>query len=257
MASTKGPGRFLKLTLAVAVSAALVVSCSGNVKNPESAVKKMVKAYGGEKNLPLLTNFEGKGFRRQLPPGHVATNYPFDIFQSGTNYKTKTYRLREGRVIDVQLLVINETERFSWSFETGAAVIPEWEVEMIGYRLPLILEKLNGGGLDIEHVESAFWDGIYHIKFTEGDNIVDVGLDEESFLVRQVLISSVSDSEFSFKEEYSDYVKTDGIWFPNRFTGYYKDLEYYEFLVPVVRFGIDFPDDRFTVMESDTTAIVR
>ena len=257
MASTKGPGRFLHLTLALAVSAALLVSCSGSVKNPEAAVKKMVKAYGGEKNLPLLTNFEGKGFRKQLPPGHVAINYPFDVFQSGSNYKTKTYRLQEGRVIDVQLLVINETERFSWSHRTGAAAIPEWEVEMIGYRLPMILEKLNSGGLDLEHVESAYWDGIYHIKFTEGDNIVDVGLDEESFLVRNVSILSVSDTSFSFKEEYEDYVKTDGIWFPNRFLGYYKDFVYYEIVVPVVRFGVDFPDDRFTVMESDTAAIVR
>lgn len=257
MASIKGPGRFLRLTLVLAVSAALVLSCSGNVKNPESAVKKMVKAYGGEKNLPLLTSFEGKGFRRQLPPGHVVTNYPFDLSQDGMNYKTKTYRLREGRVIDVQLLVINENERFSWSFGTGATDIPEWEVEMIGYRLPLILEKLNSGGLELEHVESAYWDGQYHIKFFEGDNIVDVGLDEESFLVRQVSITSVSDSIFSFKEEYIDYVKTDGIWFPNRFLGYYKDLIYYEFIVPVVSFGVDFPDGHFTVTESDTVKTVQ
>ena len=257
MASIKGPGGFLGLALALAVSAALVASCSGNSKNPEAAVKQMVKAYGGEKNIPLLTSFEGRGFRKQLPPGHVATNYPLDIFQSGMNYKTKTYRLREGIVIDVQLLVINESERFSWSRGTGAMAVPEWEVDMIRYRLPMIIEKLDAGGLDLEHVESAYWDGLYHIKFTEGDNIVDVGLGEESFLVNQVSISSVSDTSFSFREEYSDYVMTDGIFFPNRFLGYYKNLIYYEFLVPVVRFGVEYPDDYFTVTESDTADIGR
>ncbi len=252
-----GSGRFFRITLALVAVAVLVMSCSGSVKNPEAAVKKMVKAYGGEKNIPLLTSFEGKGFRKQLPPGHVATNYPFDIFQNGMKYKTKTYRVREGRVVDLQLLVINESDRFSWSRGTGEASVPEWEVEMIGYRLPMILELLNAGEHELEHVESKLWDGLYHIRFSERDNIVDIGLDEESFLVRQVSIVSASDSSFSFKEEYSDYVKTDGIWFPNRFLGYYKDLIYYEFIVPVVRFGVDFSDDLFTVMESDTAAAMQ
>lgn len=252
-----GSGRIIKITLALLAAAVLIVSCSGSAKNPESAVKKMIKAYGGEKNIPLLTSFEGRGFRKQLPPGHVATNYPFDLFQDGMKYKTKTYRVREGEVIDVQLLVVNESERFSWSRETGAATIPEWEVEMIGYRMPMIIDKLNTGGLELEHVESEYWDGIYHIKFVEGDNIVDVGLDEESYLVRHVGIKSVSDSSFAFKEEYSDYVKTDGIWFPNRFVGLYKELIYYEFLIPVVSFGVDFPEGQFTVLESDTAAVMR
>ena len=257
MASKTGSGRIARITLVLLAAAVLITSCSGSVKNPESAVKRRVKAYGGEKNIPLLTSFEGRGFRKQLPPGHVATNYPFDLFQDGKNYKTRTIRLREGEVTDIQLLVINENERFSWSRGTGAAEIPEWEVEMIGYRLPMIIDKLNAGGLELEHVESEFWDGLYHVKFVEGDNIVDVGLDEESFLVMNVTITSVSDAEFSFKEEYSDYVKTDGIWFPNRFIGLYKELIYYEFLIPVVRFGVDFPEGRFTVMESDTAAAMR
>jgi len=81
VASTTGSGRFFKLTLALAAAAALIVSCSGSVKNPEGAVDKMLKAYGGEKNVPLLINFEGRGFMKQLPPGHVATNHQFDIFQ--------------------------------------------------------------------------------------------------------------------------------------------------------------------------------
>ena len=256
MASTKQSGRFFRLTLALAASAALIASCSGGVKNPEDAVNKMLKAYGGEKNIFLLTNFEGRGFRKQLPPGHVATNYPFDIFQRGFDYKTKTYRVLEGQVVDVQLLVINRNERFSWSLGTGEATVSEWEVEMLGYRFPMILDRLNGGELDLEHVESKFWDGLYHIRFEEKDNIVDVGLDEESFLVRQVSIVSVSDSSFSFREEYSDYVRTDGIWFPNRFIGYYKDVQYFEFLIPVVKFGVEFSDEIFTVMESDTAIVV-
>jgi len=80
-----------------------------------------------------------------------------------------------------------------------------------------------------------------------------VGLNEQSFLVREVSVTSTADSTFSFREEYSDYVKTDDIWFPNRFTGYFKDKMYFEFFIPVVRFGVEFPDSFFTVIESDTT----
>ena len=254
MASMTGSGRFVKLTLALVAAAALIASCSEDVKDPEDAVDRMVKAYGGDGNIPLLTSFEGRGFRKQLPPGHVVTNYPFDIFQRGMEYKTKTYKVLEGQVVDLQLLVINESERFAWARGKGEADVPEWEVEMIGYRFQMIIDHLNSGGLSLEHVESEYWDGLYHIRFEEKDNIVDVGLDEESFLVRRVDIISASDSSFSFREEYGDYVKTDGIWFPNRFIGYYRDVEYFEFLIPVVSFGIDFSDDFFTVMESDTAA---
>lgn len=249
-----GSSRFIKVALSLLTAAVLITSCSGSVKNPESAVKKMVNAYGGEKNIPLLTSFEGRGFRKQLPPGHVATNYPFDVFQRKMEYKTKTYRVIDGNVVDLQILVVNRNEMYSWSMKTGIAEVPGWEVEMIGYRFPMILDKLSAGGLDLEHVESEYWDGLYHIRFKEGDNNIDVGLDEETFLIKHVLVTSLSDPEFSFKEEYSDHVKTDGIWFPNRFTGYFKDKEYFEFIIPVVRFGIEFPDELFTVMESDTAA---
>ena len=248
-------GRLFRLTLVLAASAALIASCSGSVKRPEDAVDRMLKAYGGEKNIPLLTNFEGRGFRKQIPLIHVATNYPFDIYQRGLDYKTKTYNILEGQVVDFQLLVVKDGERFAWSRGTGVAAVPEWEAEMIGYRFPMILVRLNDSELDLEHVESKYWDGLYHIRFEEKDNIVDVGLDEESFLVKQVEIVSVVDTSFSFKEEYSDFVKTDGIWFPNRFIGYFKEEEYFEFLIPVVKFGVDFPDDAFTVTESDTVIV--
>ncbi len=252
----KGSGRLFRSMLALAALAALVASCSGSVKKPEAAVDKMLKAYGGGKNLPLLTSYEGRGFRKQLPPGHVATNYPFDVFQRKLEYKTKTYKVLDGQVVDIQLLIVNNNEKFSWSRGAGVSDVPGWEAEMIGYRFPMILDRLSAGGIDLEHVESEFWDGIYHINFVEGDNIVDVGLDEESFLVRQISVRSRANPDFSFKEEYSDYVKTDGIWFPNRFTGYYKDAEYFEFIIPVVRFGVEFSDDIFSVMDSDTATVL-
>jgi len=251
--STKGRGGMMRTALALSALTALVFSCSNGAGDPQSVVRKMVGAYGGDRNIPKLTSFEGHGFRKQLPTGHVATSYPLDVFQDGMFYKSKTFLVREGELVDIQLLVIGKTERFSWSKRTGAAVVPEWEVEMIGYRLPMILERLTRGDLDLEHAESEFWDGLYHVRFTEGDNIVNVGLDENSFLVRQVQISSVSDTSFSFKEEYQNYVKTDGIWFPNRFLGTFKGFDYYEFLIPVVKFGVEFPEDFFTVSVEDTT----
>jgi len=250
--SMKGSGGSLRRALALAALAALVASCSGSVKKPEKAVSRMLKAYGGEKNVQLLTSYTGRGFRKQLPEGHVATNYPFDVFQRRMDYKTKTYRIIDGEVADLQILVVNGDEHFSWSRGTGRGAVPEWEVEMIGYRFPMIIERLSAGDLELEHVESPYWDGQYHVQFEERDNIVNVGLDEKSFLVRQVSISSSADTSFSFREEYSDYVKTAGIWFPNRFTGYYKDSVYYEFLIPVVSFGVEFADDAFRLTGSDT-----
>ena len=255
MASMTESGRFFRSILVMAAFAALVASCSGSVKGPEDAVNRMLKAYGGEKNIPLLTNFEGRGFRKQLPLIHVSTSYPFDIFQSGLDYKTKTYNILEGQVVDFQLLTVNKGERFAWSRGTGVAPVPEWEAGVIGYRFPMILMRLNEGGLDLKHVESKYWDGMYHIRFEEDENIVDVGLDEQSFLVRQVEIISVHDSTFSFREEYGDFVRTDGIWFPNRFSGFYKNREYFEFLIPVVKLGVDFDDSFFAVSESDTVIV--
>ena len=135
-----GSRRLFRTALALAALAVLVASCSGSVKKPEAAVDKMLKAYGGGKNLPLLTTYEGRGFRKQLPQGHVATNYPFDVFQRKMDYKTKTYRVLEGQVVDLQLLIVNKNERFAWSLGAGTAAVPEWEVDMIGYRFPMILE---------------------------------------------------------------------------------------------------------------------
>ncbi len=247
-----GSGGLFRTALAVAALAALIASCSGSVKNPEAAVDRMLKAYGGVKNLPLITTFEGRGFRKQIPEGQVATNYPFDIFQRKLEYKTRTYRILDGRIVELQILIVNNNENFIWTLGSGASEVPEWEVELIAYRFPMILDKLSAGGLELKRVESEYWDGMYHIGFEEGDNIVDVGLDEKSFHVRQISVRSLANPDFSFKEEYGDYVKTDGIWFPNRFIGYFKDDEYFEFLIPVVRFGNEFPDDFFTVMESDT-----
>jgi len=255
VADNRGSGGFFRTALALAALAAMIASCTGSVRKPEDAVSRMLKAYGGEKNLPLLTSYVGRGFRKQLPAGHVATNYPFDVFQRKMDYKTRTYRVIDGEVADVQVLIVNKDEHFSWSRGTGIGSVPEWEVEMIGYRFPMILERLSAGDLRLEHVESDYWDGQYHILFEERDNIVNVGLDEETFLVKQVTISSTADTSFSFREEYGEYVKTDGIWFPDRFTGYYRDILYYEFLVPVVSFGAEFAEDAFYLTESDTVTV--
>ena len=256
MVSIKGPGKGIISILALVAMTALAVSCSGNLKDPGDAVGKMLKAHGGEKALPLLTSYEGRGFRKQIPPGQVATNYPFDVSQRGTEYLTRTYRILEGQVADLQVLVVGKDEQYAWSRGGGRTEVPPWEAEMIVYRFPMILERLSAGDLELEHVESEYWDGMYHVRFVERDNIVDVGIDEKTFLVGAVSVVSSADSSFSFKEEYRDYVRTDGLWFPNRFIGYFRDTEYYEFIIPVVRFGVEFPEGAFAISESDTAVSI-
>ena len=242
-----------KTALALAVTAALLMSCSGSVSSPEQAVDRMVKAYGGEDNLLKLMDFEGRGFRKKIPGTQVVTHYPFDIFQSGRRYKTRTYRVSEGQAVDVQVVIVGDRETFAWSYSKGEAAVPEWEVDIIKYKFPAVLAYLTGGGATLEHRESEIWDGLYHITFTDGDDRVDIGLDEKTWLVKETTVTSVSDAGFSFREEYSDYVKTDGIWFPGRFTGTFRDEEYYEFMVPVVVLGAGIADDVFTLQPGDTS----
>jgi hypothetical protein len=82
---------------------------------------------------------------------------------------------------------------------------------------------------------------------------VVLGIDGRTWLLESVEIRSMSDSTFSYRETYEDYVKTDDIWFPSRFLGFYKGRKYYEFMITVVELGAGLEEDFFTLTQSDTT----
>ena len=248
-----GSGRPAWLAPAALAVALLLVSCSGGVKDPQDALDRMIEAYGGEKNIPVLTSFEGRGFRKKIPAMQVATNYPFDIYQKGMMFKTRTYLVNSGQVQDIQLLIIGEKGMLAWTRSLGVTNPPRWEAEMIKYKFPAVLDWIATAEPEGTRVGEELQDGMYRVRLQDGSNIITLGLDEETWLLGEVSIENVSDSTFSYIEAYKDYVKTDGIWFPNRFSGAFKGKPYYEYVIPVLRLGVDFPDGTFDFSESDTT----
>lgn len=226
-------------------------TCSKDV-GPEKAIGRMIRAYGGGKGIARLTSYSGKGFVKQLPLIHVAASYPFDVYQKGRLYKTVMYNVKDGIVFDKQVLLVNETDRIQWTRSSGFSSLPEWEVELIRYRFPLLLEWLPASGISGRHVPSEFRDGKYRLRFEDGDDLLTLVLDDSSWLLAEMHLESASDSTFMFREIYEDYRRVDGIWFPNRFSAAYRGREYYEYLIPVIEIGVDFPDGFFVLSESDT-----
>lgn len=237
---------------AVLLAGLALASCSTGVRKPEDVVDRMMAAYGGPGNLPLLTSYSGKGFMKQIPVGHVAMSYPFDVYQKGRLYKTKTWQIREGMPVDMQVLVVSDTTQVRWTYSTGYAPVPEWEVDLLEYRFPLVLEWLPASGLPGRLIDEKPEDGAWRVRFERGEDLLTLVVDADTWLLRGMILENAADSLFSFSETYSDYRKVDGVWFPNRFSASFRGVRYYEFLVPAIELGADLPDDFFAVTPADT-----
>lgn len=240
------------LRIPAAVVCLVMVSCSAGVREPDDVVDRMIGAYGGSGNLPLLANYTGKGFMKQIPLGHVAISHPFDVYQKGMLYKTKTWRIENGIPVDLQVLAVNDTEQVRWSRSGGFAPAPAWEVDLLRYRFPLVLGLLDEGGLEGEMIESPENDGALRIRIARGDDLLTIIVDGKTWLLREMILESAEDSLFRFSEHYGDYREVDGIMFPNRFSATFRGLPYYEFLIPTIELGADLSDDLFTIMPEDT-----
>jgi hypothetical protein len=235
--------------------AVLAVSCSGPPEEPGEAVSRMIEAYGGSDNIPALTSYTGLGFAKRLSAGNVATSYPLDIHQKRYFFKSKIYRLKQGEVTNILIRVINDEEQLMWSIKEGFTRSVSWKPETIRYRFPLVLEWLPSSGVVLEPVESVE-EGLYGFKFEDEGHKVTMMLDDESWLLRKMNLISEDDTIMVFREEYGDYMKVDGTWFPTRYTGYISRRKVYEYLIPVVELDADLPDDFFVLTESDTTVSI-
>lgn len=237
---------------AVLLAGLAIASCSGRVKEPDEVVDRMMAAYGCPENLPLLTVYSGRGFMKQLPVGHVAISHPFDVYQKGSLYKTKTWQLQEGIPVDMYVLAVNDTEQVSWRYRGGYSSVPQWEVGLIEYRFPLVLRWLSESGIDGRLVDGGADDGAWRVLFERDDDLITLVVDGKTWLLREMMLRNAADTSFSFSEAYGDYRKVDGVWFPNRFSASFRGRPYYEFLIPAIELGADLLDESFAVTPADT-----
>lgn len=236
---------------AILLTALIAWSCSGDIA-PDKAVDRMIRAYGGGEGVARLNSYIGSGFWKQVPLINVAVNYPFDVYQQGGRYKTVMWDVKEGVAGDMRLLLINETDRILWTHSEGFMEFPEWEAAILRYRFPLVIARLLSPGLPVRRDESELHDGRYRLSFQEGDDLLTLVLDDRTWLLQEMHLENLSDTTLIFREFYGDYRRVDGIWFPNRFSATLRGREYYEYLIPVIEIGAEFPDDFFVLSANDT-----
>ncbi|UCF04338.1 MAG: hypothetical protein JSV33_10345 [bacterium] len=237
---------------------ALACSCSGRIEKPEDAVERMVRAYGGRERIAMLTSFKGLGFIKDLRSDTVARSYPYDIYQKGTLFKSRITVIKSSVVVDVRISIDDGRERYLWQHSSGKRNVPEWEFELIKYKFPLALEWLQDPEVAGTVVTTPDDTGSYRLRYEVGDDIVTYTINGSSWLLEKMEVASVSDTSFSFSEAYGDYRKIEGnMPFPNRFTGVYREMPYYEFFIPVIEYGIDIPDAFFRVTAEDTHGVVK
>jgi hypothetical protein len=235
----------------------LTVSCGGGMNDAGDVMKRMVKAHGGAEKIAVVQNYMGRGFMKNLGSTSVAQSDPFDIYRRGPLYKNRVVKLGEGKAVRVGLTIFDGSEGYQWRYGTGKRPVPAWQFEIMRYLFPMVLEWVRQNNLGGEIVTGEHEYNIERVRFESGDNIVTVTVDDRTWLLKHVLITSVSDSAFSFSEAYDNYREVEEVPFPGRFTGTYRGRPYYEYFIPVIEYGLELPDSLFTVTAEDTIDFAR
>jgi hypothetical protein len=232
-----------------------VLSCEGNVSSSSKAIDRMVAAYGGEKNIKALESYIGKGFRKDLFSTSVIQSYPFDIYRKGQKYKIRTSYVTKGELVDAVYIFHTEQHNYGYSKRDRKRDFTRWDLELLQYRFPLVLDYMHSGGQEGKLIDNGSNDGICRIEYEDEFNEIRIGIDTESWLLSDVMIQSKQDSTQSFNERYSDYVTVDGVPFPARTKSTLNGLDYYEFFLSKIEFGIEIPDSVFEISEKEIREI--
>ena len=231
---------------------------TANAAKPKSVIEKMVKAYGGEKGIEKLQSFRGVGFIKDLSSTEMAKSDPFDIFKRGVRYKHRRFRVVRGVAKDVIIAIFDGKEGYEWMYSAGKArkkESPSWEYDILKYKFPVVLKWAEENMSKAKAAVNIKKDRLYKVDFTNGNNLLSLYVGDKDGLLRRIELRDKSDSTFSYSEVYSDYRDIGKIPFPSRFTGYYKGSKYYEFFLPTVDLGVQFPDSTFRVNADDTEDI--
>jgi hypothetical protein len=247
-----------RLQCAIAVLCVICMfSCSNDVDDASDVVERMIEAHGGPDKIELVQSYVGRGFMKNLMSTTVAQSDPFDIYRNGPLFKNRIVKLRAGRVTDVGLTIFDGREGYQWQYSTGRSPVASWQFEIMRYFFPQVLVWAQQPDLAGELVTGEHEYYIERVRYVSGDNVVTIGVDTRTWLLKEVQITSVSDTVFAFSERYGDYRDVDGVPFPNRFTGKYRGNLYYEYLIPVIDYDVELPDSLFAVTLDDTMDIVQ
>lgn len=255
MVTLKTDNRRLIPVLCAVVAAFLFFSCTDVVNDPDTAVEKLVAAYGGPEKVELLQNYTGTGFMKDLVSTAIARSDPIDIYQKGELFKARITRLSMGRPTELMMTIYDGEELYQWIYGQGKKDIPLWELYINKYKFPNVLNWIQQPGVTGELHTDADNRNVYRLHYENEDDIIDLLLNSNTWLLREIRITSKSDSAFFYSEKYGDYRDVDGVPFPNRFTGTYRNRRYYEYMIPVIKYGVDLPNSIFGVTDEDTTAI--
>lgn len=241
--------------LLLAAGAMILHSCSSAVNNPEKAARRTIKAYGGEEKARQLSDFVGKGFMKNLSSRSVARSYVFDVYQSGKKFKHMVMKTTRGKLTDVIVTFYDGEQGFQYKYSGGKKDLVSWEVAMVKYRFPFVLTWMQDSGLTGEIVTGSGDEGVCLLRYENKDDIVTLTMDSKSWRLKEVEVTSVTDSSFVYREAYDNYRLVEGVPFPGRFTGFYSGSRYYEYFIPSIEWGVDLPDSVFSVMVGDTVKV--
>jgi hypothetical protein len=242
---------------AALVAALAIVSCSGVPKSPAQAIRKMVHAHGGRKNVSRVQTFVARGFIKDLSDNVVVESFAFDMYRKGEFYKHVITRAPRGTVTQVIVMYYDGKNNYQWINGKGLREVAPMEVGVLRYRFPMVLEWLRSSGLTGELLPYNKKEGLVELRYKDGNDVVTVMLDGKSGLLSGVEVRDLADSTFMYREVYEEYFDLGDIRFPSRFKATLKNLPYYEFLVPTVELKTDIPDSLFRVTAEDTAAFVK
>lgn len=232
-----------------------MISCAGSTDDPDVVIERMVKAHGGSIKIESIQSYVGRGFMKNLTSKSVVRSDPFDIFRRGPLYKNRLVKLRSGNVTDIGITIFDGNEGYQWRYGDGRSAVAAWQFEILKYLFPQVLEWVQGLDLSGEIVTSEHEYYVERVRYVSGDDIITIAVDDRTWMLKEVRITSVSDSAFSFSESYDNYREVEGVPFPGRFTGKYRDNLYYEYFIPVIEYDVELPDSVFTVTAEDTIDI--
>lgn len=238
-----------------ALAAATVASCSGEPGSPAGAVEKMVKAHGGLDGAARLGSFEGHGFIRDLSDTVVARSNAFDLYRSGGRYKHVVLMAPGGTLAGAIVLAHDGASTVEWTSRGGARSVSGNELAVLSYRFPAVIAWAGAHASSGSIVgERGKADPEMRIRYALGDSTLTIAIDRRTWLLAGVALASASDSVPGYGERYGDYTDVDGVPFPTRFTGSFRGVRYYEYLLSTVDLRPGMPDSLLRLNAADTAA---
>ena len=238
------------------VIAAILFSCSGTPGDADGVIDRMIDAHGGPKKLELLKSFTGKGFMKDQLGQAVIKYWPYDHFQRDTMLKTKVALTEKGVAYNIRYTTFDGVNYRVADKKHDIMYKLPVEIVLIKYRFPLIFEWLRNSGLEGKLTDNGDESGICRIEYIDLHNVIEVGVDRETWLLRYVRFKDRTNSMKVFRETYTDYWKVDGVPFPSRFTGNFQDARpYYEYYFVKIELGADLPDSTFILNEEELAGI--